>query len=76
MSEWSEVKSIYFDTDSVRSYEEINAEKHGNYSLGYINYFKREWTAITGKLKRFPKVMSIPLVPEDRHHEKMKRIKI
>lgn len=76
MSEWSEVKSIYFDTDSVRSYEEIKTEKHGNYSLGYINYFKREWDAITGKLKRFPKVLSMPLVPEDRHHEKMKRIKI
>lgn len=76
MGEWTETKIIYADTDSVRPYKDIQTEKCGNYSIGYINHFKREWDAITGKLRRFPRVMSIPLVPDDRHHEKMKRIKI
>lgn len=64
--------SVYYaDTDAVQ------APKPGNYSLGYIKYFKSEWATVTGKLKRYPAVMSIPLVPEDRSHEqKVKRIKI
>lgn len=63
--------SVYYaDTDAVIT------PKTTNYSLGYIKYFKREWEAITGKLRRYPKVMSIPLVPEDRSHEKkIKRVK-
>lgn len=61
----------YEDTDSLKS-----PPKPNNYSLGYIKYFKSEWGRITDKLKRYPKVMSIPLVPEDRSHEKkVKRIK-
>lgn len=76
MSDWDKTPSIYADTDSVTPYKDIQTEKSGNYSIGYINYFKREWAAITTKLKRFPKVLNFPLVPEDRHHEKMKRIKI
>lgn len=63
--------SVYYaDTDAVKP------PKPNNYSLGYIKYFKSEWERITDKLKRYPKVMSIPLVPEDRSHEKkVKRIK-
>lgn len=57
-------------------YNDIIEVKQGNYSYSYISYFKREWTAITSKLKRFPAVMNIPLVPDDRSHEKMKRIKV
>ena len=56
--------SCYADTDSVKP------PKRGTYSIGYINYFKREWERITGKLRRYPRVMQIPLVPEDRSHEK------
>lgn len=55
----------------------VKAPKPANYSLGYIKYFKSEWATVTGKLKCYPAVMSIPLVPEDRSHEqKVKRIKI
>ena len=62
----------YEDTDSLKTPPKTN-----NFTLGYIKYFTREWAAITGKLKRYPAVMSIPLVPNDRSHEKkIKRIKI
>lgn len=63
--------SVYYaDTDAVIT------PKSTNYSLGYIKYFKREWAVITSKLKRYPKVMAMPLVPIDRSNEpKVKRIK-
>ena len=63
--------SVYYaDTDVVQ------APKTNNYSSGYIKYFKREWEAITVKLRRYPAVMSIPLVPNDRSHEKnIKRVR-
>ena len=64
---------IYHDTDSVK---EISGIKQGNFSIGYITRFKREWEMIVTHLRKFPQVNNIPLVPEDRHHEKFKRIKV
>lgn len=60
----------YADTDAVK------VKTGGQYSIGYITRFTAEWERVTGKLKRFPAVNNIPLVPEDRSHEKVKRIKI
>lgn len=61
---------MYADTDSVKP------PKTPNFTPAYIKYFAQEWNAITAKLKRYPGLKNVPLVPEDRSHEKMKRIKI
>ena len=59
---------MYVDTDSVKP------PKTPNYTPGYIKYFKQEWDAITAKLKRYPGLKNVPLVPEERSRERIKRV--
>lgn len=56
--------------------DSVNPPKTPNFTPGYIKYFTQEWNAITAKLKRYPGLKNVPLVPEDRSNEKMKRIRI
>lgn len=55
-------------------FKDIIEVKQGNYTYGYVRYFKEEWNRITSKLKRYPQLKNVPLVPDDRSHERIKHV--